>query len=201
MKNTYSQNGEDLIILNALERHGVTTGTLLDIGAWDPEDKSNSRLLIQQGWGAVVFEPSPKALRRLVEFYALRADVKVCGAAVGLESGIRAMQMTDDAVSSWDPEVLETWRAAGGYYGWEYVPVITIQQIFDRFGGPYSFVNIDAEGPSVDLAIAYLKTEAIPAVMCVEHNRRIEELMVAAMARGYTSPFIGGENIILEHTA
>lgn len=201
MKNTYSQNGEDLIILNALERHGVTTGTLLDIGAWDPEDKSNSRLLIQQGWGAVLFEPSPVPLRRLIAFYAKRADVKVVGAAVGLEAGIGVMQMTDDAVSSSDKEVQETWKTAGGYYGWEYVPVVTLQQIFDRFGGPYAFVNIDSEGSSVDLALAYLKTEAIPAVMCIEHNRRFEELMAAAQKRGYTAPFIGGENIILEHTA
>lgn len=200
MKTTYSQNGEDLVIVNALFRLGFGKGTLLDIGAWDPEDKSNSRLLLGNGWGGILFEPSPKPLRRLIEFYATRDDVQVVGAAVGLEPGLTRMQMTDDAVSSSDADVQATWKTAGGYYGWEFVPVVTIQQIFDRFGGPFEFVNIDAEGPSVDLAIAYLKTEAIPAVMCVEHNRRIEELTAVAQKRGYSFPFIGGENIIMAHT-
>ncbi len=201
MKDSYSQNGEDLIILNALDRRGVTNGTVLDIGAWDPEDKSNSRLLIQQGWAAVLFEPSPKPVRRLIEFYGKRDDVKVVGAGVGFDAGLLKMQMTDDAVSSSDQEVQQTWKDQGGYYGYEYVPMVTIPQIFIWFGGPFHFVNIDAEGTSVDLAIAYLKTEAFPQVMCVEHNRRIEELAQVAQVRGYMPVHINGENIILEKVA
>ncbi len=199
MSNSYSQNGEDLIILNELSRRGIGTGSgkLLDIGAWDPVVLSNSRLLIELGWKAVLIEPSPGPLRNLIGKYKDLKDVTVIGAAVGIEPGLVRMQITDDAVSTSDAGVQQTWKDAGGYIGSAYIPVITIQQIFDQFGGPFDFVNIDTEGSSVALAIEYLKTEAYPRVMCVEHDGRVIELMEYAQTRHYAAIHTTRENVIL----
>lgn len=66
----YSQQDEEKYILEALE--GIT-GTFLDIGAWHPTDKSNTRRLIELGWSGVLIEPSPGPFINL-----MRACVK-CG--------------------------------------------------------------------------------------------------------------------------
>lgn len=207
MNETYSQYGEDLVIQEIFSRINAepTSFRLLDIGAWDPIEKSNSRLLIEQGWSAVLIEPSPTPLRNLIGAYGPRfsrkqnQDITVVGAAVGLTAGLVKMAITDDAVSTSDSGVEKLWQEKGGYIGHAYFPVITLQDIFNRFGGVFDFVNIDAEGLSVELAIEYLKTEAFPRVMCVEHDSRQVELMQVAARRGYSAREMNGTNIILEH--
>lgn len=204
---TYSQYGEDLIIQEIFSRINApaTSFRLLDIGAWDPIEKSNSRLLIEQGWSAVLIEPSPTPLRNLIGAYGPRftrkanQEITIIGAAVGLAGGLVKMAITDDAVSTSDPAVETLWQEKGGYVGHAHFPVITLQDIFNRFGGVYDFVNIDAEGLSVELAIEYLKTEAFPRVLCVEHDGRQVELMQVAAKRGYSAREMNGTNIILEH--
>ena len=202
---SYSQYGEDLTIAEIFTNAQQHTGRLLDIGAWDPIEKSNSRLLIEQGWSAVLIEPSPTPLRNLIGAYGPRfvrkpdQDIIVVGAAVGLVNGMVKMAITDDAVSTSDPNVERIWKDAGGYIGHGFFPSITLQDIFNNWGGDYDFVNIDAEGLSVELAIAYLKTEAFPRVLCVEHDSRQVELMQVAAKRGYSAREMNGTNIILEH--
>lgn len=201
---TYSQYGEDLVIAEIFAKQNRSGGRLLDLGAWDPREKSNSRLLIEQGWSAVLVEPSPGPLHNLVIEYGKRGrgygdKVEVIAAAVGLEPGLVRMQITDDAVSSSKGDVHETWKEAGGYFGWMWVPVITLQNIFDRFAGPYDFINIDCEGLSVDIAMELLKTEAFPKVICVEEDNRMVELMTAAQKRGYVAVMANGTNVILRH--
>lgn len=205
---SYSQtkdNPEDLIIYEIFARAQQHTGKLLDIGAWDPIVFSNSRLLIEHGWSAVLIEPSPTPLRNLIAAYGPRftrqesQDICVVGAAVGLQAGLVKMAITDDAVSTSRTEVETLWKDAGQYVGHAYFPVMTIQDIFDRFAGPFDFVNIDAEGLSVELAIQYLNMEAFPRVLCVEHDNRTVELMQVASKRGYSAREINPTNIILEH--
>jgi FkbM family methyltransferase len=204
---SYSQYGEDLIIQEIFSRINspATNFRLLDIGAWDPIEKSNSRLLIEQGWSAVLIEPSPTPLRNLIGAYGPRfarkpeQEIIVVGAAVSLAGGMLDLIITDDAVSTASAEVATLWQEKGGYIGHGWFPSITIQDVFNQFGGEFDFVNIDAEGLSVELAIAYLKTEAFPRVMCVEHDSRQVELMQVAAKRGYSAREMNGTNIILEH--
>ncbi len=202
---SYSQYGEDLMIAEIFSRIQQDKFRLLDIGAWDPIEKSNSRLLIEAGWSAVLIEPSPTPLRNLIGAYGPRfvrkanQEIIVVGAAVGLASGIVRMLITDDAVSTSSADVAKLWAEKGGYIGQGWFPSITLQDIFNQFGGPFDFVNIDAEGLSVELAIEYLKMEGFPKVICVEHDGRSVELMQVAAKRGYSAREMNGTNIILEH--
>lgn len=213
--NSYSQtkdNPEDLIILDVFTRRQIRTGRLLDIGAWDPIDKSNSRLLIEQGWSAVLIEPTPTPLRNLAAAYGPRfvrkpgQDIVVVGAAVSLAGGMVEMDLSDDAVSTSVAAVKDLWSVdnKGGYYGKAWFQSITLQDIFNQFGGPYDFINIDAEGLSLSIFMELLKTELFPRVICVEHDDSTEPGNLRAMQdiagrRGYATISTNGTNIILEH--
>ena len=173
-----SQFSEEEHILARLGN--LPSGKLLDIGAWDPVCFSNSRALLEKGWGGILIEPSPVPLWNLMKAYKDREDVTIIAAAVGLESGLAKFKITADAVSSADEKTWGVWKDAGGYVGQCLVPMLTLADIFARFGGDFGFINIDTEGSSVDLALQLFASGVRPKCLCVEHDSRMEELCSAA---------------------
>jgi len=192
-----SQFDEEKYILEAVG--GLSGGgmTLLDIGAWDPVTFSNSRALLEKGWGGILIEPSPVPLWNLMKAYADRQNVTIIAAAVGLHPGLTKFKMTADAVSSADENVWGVWKDAGGYVGSCLVPMLSLQDIFNRFGGDFQFVNIDTEGTSVDLAIQLFDAGPRPQCLCVEHDSRLEELCAKATQKGYMLSYSNGTNAVL----
>lgn len=191
----YSQYGEDQIVAHLLQE--MKCGWLLEIGAWDPIEFSNSRLLIEAGWHAVLVEFSPGPLKRLAQEYNDCGHVDIIAAAVAIGDGkLVKCALTDDAVSTSSAATEKIWSEAGGYYGRAYVPTIKIEDILAQFGG-FQFVSIDAEGYSVDLAKTYLGTGQLPDAMIVEHDNRLGELLSIATARGYSAVHVNGTNVVL----
>ena len=191
----YSQRDEEQHILLACQ--GSERRKLLDVGAWDPKVFSNSRALIEQGWAATLIEPSPAPLRALVAAYADRADIDVISGAVAVEPYLMQLMVTDDAVTTvaGSPQA-KTWATAGNYIGRMWTPALGLVQVIESFG-PFDFVNIDAEGISVDLLKALLATEMFPRCICCEHDGRVIEAMQSARARNYHSVYESEENLVL----
>ncbi len=191
----YSQREEQPAILAACEK--AKRPRVLDIGAWHATDKSNSRALIEAGWNAVLIEPSPGPLRGLVEAYGYDSpyhdQVEVVAAAASCENGLVKLQITDDAVSSGAPS--EQWRRDGGFFGTLLVPMLTIDDILNRFG-EFDCVSIDTEGTSVDLFHRLIARDMYPACIVVEHDKRYIEAVKAARARHYRPVYESEENIV-----
>lgn len=193
----YSQFDEDTTIVRLL---GDTKGRVLDIGAWDPKTFSNSRLLIERGWPAVLVEFSPAPVRALVQEYGARDDVQILQAAMTLDGngGFGRFDISDDGLSTNTEAIRTKWNEKGGYYGHLWVPQLTFERLFFQFGGGFEFVNIDTEGTSADLAVQLLTTyQQRPKVLCVEHDDRILELQIAAQTVGYRIAHANGTNLIL----
>mgnify|MGYP001561699728 FL=1 len=55
IKNSYRQNGEDVIIDKILNKRGL--GTYIDIGAYDPYRFNNTYRFYKKGWKGVNIEP------------------------------------------------------------------------------------------------------------------------------------------------
>src|SRR4249920_3618088 len=56
MTGDYSQNGEQVAIEGILARLGLSSGTVVDLGAGDGWALSNTRQLLQQGWRGVLID-------------------------------------------------------------------------------------------------------------------------------------------------
>jgi len=196
----HSQYNEDDIILPLLAH--ISDCNLLDIGAWDPVTFSNSRALIKLGWSAVLIEPSPGPVKNLVREYGQQEHIRVIAAAVTVGGGLVEMEMTDDAVSvqSIYLQRLQTWTAAGGFYGRLTVPSISVADLFAQFGGQFEFVSIDTEGTSVPIFIEMLRIGPRPRVVIVEHDNRIVELNQHAEEAHYRQVHINGTNAVFEWT-
>lgn len=219
----YSQNGEESAILAAFP--DKTDGRFLDIGAWHPTDKSNTRALYERGWSGLLIEPSPGPFINLLracqkcgavpsELYGERKSMtcEKCGggrygaderltlicAAVGLERGLMRLHATDDAVSTDNEEHYEKWKEVGGFFGQFLSPVLLLEDIFQQFGA-FDFVNLDAEGSSASLLIRMFDGGVFPTCVCVEHDNRTTELCELAIKHGYALKYCDGTNLVFAH--
>lgn len=191
----YSQNDEERFILEWTPKDG----RLLDIGAWWPTNLSNSRALIESGWRAVLVEPSPGPMRVLLGEYGANNDVKLLQAAVTSHGTPITMHITDYPVSTSNHEVYSLWRTdpLTKYIGRLIVPSITIGSLL-RDCGSFDFIDIDAEGQSVQIAKQLLEQPdaMLPQCFCVEHDGHHEELCRIATERGYKKFHLTAENLV-----
>jgi len=192
---SFSQNDEERYILKWTPENG----RLLDIGAWWPTNLSNTRALIEKGWSGVLVEPSPGPMRVLLGEYGGNDKITLLQAAVTAHGKRITMQVTDYPVSTSDHKVYSLWQTdpLTQYLGPLVVPSLTIASIFEEFGR-FDFIDIDAEGQSVELANQLLEgsNDMLPQCFCVEHDGYAPQLEVAARKRGYNHFHITGENLV-----
>lgn len=197
---SYSQNGEDKIILEYFQGH---TGTLIDIGANDGVTLSNSRALIELGWSGIMVEPAESAFTKLDNLYKDSKTVNCINCAINSQPGRAVFHESGQHLGTGDTALLSTleagevtrWGNSAKFTETE-VEVITIQQLFDLCPGPYDFISIDAEG--VDYAILSQIDLTNVSCVCVEHNGvEIEKYIQYCEGFGMRELHRNGENLIM----
>lgn len=200
---SFSQNNEDDIVAGCFPPD--FKGLLVEIGAWDPVDKSNSKLLIDRGWDAILVEFSPLPVDRLVRHHAGSLNVKIIQAAITPnERHVEMFAITEDALSTNIRDQVEKWHGMrpdyhGGFYGSLYVPTLSWDKLKDQFFPKRipDFISVDVEGGSAELAICIMQSNWRPKVLCVEHDNRTVEIMQEATKHGYKMIHLNQENCIL----
>lgn len=192
----YSQCGEQAAILAAFNGATETIGRALDIGAWNAKTFSNTRALYELGWSLTMIEPSPAPMLGLLEEYGESERVTLVQACMGIEPGLVDLHVSDDAVSTSDGATFEKWKAHAKFMGRMMVPVLTWEDISNRFGG-FDMVSIDAEGQSSDLFLRMLHLGIFPHCVVVEHDERTTELLSAATPHHYKATFVNQTNLVL----
>ena len=82
--NTHSQNNEDGLIAECVKRIGIERGNCVEIGSNDGLWLSNTRLLIEQGWGGSFIETEWPLYLRCQANWNHRKDVKcICSRVDG----------------------------------------------------------------------------------------------------------------------
>lgn len=199
----HSQNNEDDIVAGCFPPD--FKGLLVEIGAWDPVDKSNSKLLIDRGWDAILVEFSPLPVDRLIRHHAHNAKVRIIAAAVTPnERHIEEFHITEDALSTSDDAQACKWVDMrpgynGGFYGPLWVPTLSWDKLKDQFFPKRipDFISVDVEGGSAELAICIMQSNWRPKVLCCEHDNRTVEIMQEATKHGYKMIHMNCENCIL----
>jgi len=173
---SYAQSSEDLFIADYFS---TFKGTLLEIGANNGLDLSNSRLLIEQNWQAYLIEPA-SVFHELQGLYKDNEAVKCYNLAIGdkhglvtlYESGAHVRGGSDRAlVSSLDKAETQRWTLAGVKFEERQVEVIPFNTFWELAGFPqFDFISIDAEG----LDAMILKQMDLKALGCkcliIEYN-------------------------------
>ncbi len=199
----YSQNEEEKYILEAFANDTpeiTEMSRFLDIGAWLPKDKSNTRALYEKGWSGVMIEPSPGPMRALLDEYGNDERITPVCAGVGLTEGIFPIKVTDDAVSTSNVRHYETWKPKTTFLGVLLVPHITLQHIQRKLGA-FDFINIDTEKLSALLFLRMMDLGWRPRCICVEHDDQLHDLRSTAILAGYTETYSNAENAVFVRSA
>jgi len=172
---SYSQNLEDLI---ALEYFGDYKGTLLEIGANQGSMLSNSLLLIENDWDAILVEPS-SVFEQLKALHLTNMQVQCVNVAIGSKSGKMILHESLNhvpngndlaLVSSLDYNETEKWRKNGVTFKETEVDVITFKDFLEMYPAKFDFISIDCEGvdweilQQIDLNVVGCK------LICLEWN-------------------------------
>jgi FkbM family methyltransferase len=204
------QYGEAVLAKSLFESAPLPArGRFLDIGAYDGETFSNTRLFVPWGWGGVLVEPSPRPLARLLELYrATPEQHHVVAAVVSAHGGRDLVKFFDsggDALSSTEKEHVAKWRPAVEKAGNCFTPYWTLQipiwELVTIFPGPYHLVSIDTEGTSAAIWDRF-PDDALSEtrVAIVEHDGEDEKILwIAARGRdrGFQTVEVNSTNSIL----
>lgn len=208
----YSQNNEQEVILDFLEKNNITSGRLLEIGAFDGESFSNVRgvMLKYPQWKGVFVEPSSYCFSKLVDLYKMeprRATLINLAVVPENELGndhiLKFYESPMSAVSSSIENHVQRWNreknSDGDFVNPReiYVGKIGLKEILETFG-PFEFVNIDVEGYSAKLALQewFNPAEWNCKIIAIEHDGYANELQQKFLSLGYTLSCINAENIL-----
>ena len=203
--NSFSQNREDLSVLNYF---GDYAGTALDIGA-NSIHLSNSELLMINGWGAVLIEPSPQVFPDLEKLNSHRDNVYCINVAVSdyngkskfYDSGTHLKSGDKALLSSLSKEEIKRWGNTTDFDEIE-VDVVDFKTLLNL--SPYKqfeFISIDAEGEDLKILKQMDLTELNCKCLCIEYNsheQTLNEIKDYCSQFGLTNVLLkNAENIIL----
>jgi FkbM family methyltransferase len=141
---TYAQNFEDVMLDRLF--HEQASGFYVDAGAWDPNTHSVTKHFYRSGWHGVNIEP----LRSKFDVFTRERprDVNLNMAVGSVPGEMRFFECVEESyLSTPDPVIAEQLRARGGTVMEYMVPVVTLNDIFERYcPDPVDFLKIDVEG-------------------------------------------------------
>jgi len=190
-KNSYSQGGEDLILVKLLGNK--PKGFFIDVGANDPELLNNTYLFYRKGWSGVNFEPIPELAekfrrKRDRDIVITKAMSNFKGEAV-FSTGIKEYEVNSSLLSVNLPKQKNIT-----------VEVDTLENILDQLGiQEIDFISIDTEGTEVDVLEGLNLSKYRPKFILAEYNtssKANNQLSPYLFTHGYQPVYINKWNII-----
>lgn len=175
---SYSQNGEDLIILEYCRDRKIK-GTIVEFGANDGITLSNSKLLIDNGWNAILLEPS-SVFYDLCKLHEDNSKVVCASQAIGAEngfidfyeSGAHVKNGNDKAlVSTINPEEIKRWpNVKFTKKTVSVIDFVTFCRTYVNTDQKLDCISIDVEGLDLDILIQIDLNEVGCKILVIEWN-------------------------------
>lgn len=136
----YSQHGEDKLLYEVFK--GVENGRYVDIGAYEPEFNSVTKIFYDEGWRGTNVEPNPRAFQMLENQRPEDINIK---AAVTYKEEVQPFYLVDrKGWSSLDAGVAKLANQNGMETTLIEVETITLAEVME--GPQVHFLKIDVEG-------------------------------------------------------
>tara|TARA_S200002703_G_scaffold153457_2_gene155072 strand:+ start:833 stop:1465 length:633 start_codon:yes stop_codon:yes gene_type:complete len=187
--NVHSQNGEDGVIEEILNRLGISSGTFCEFGAWDGVHLSNTFNLVENGsWSGVYIEGDSSKFNDLLETKKKYPDRLTCinkFVSVDGDDSLDMILKTTDLESNFD--LLSIDIDSFDYQVWEslseYTPKIVIIEVNSGAGGQASQIHTcDDAGNVIVQGSSYMST------------------LVMGVTKGYTCIYHHGNMIFLHNS-
>jgi FkbM family methyltransferase len=155
-KKFYSQNGEDVVLLNVLKNYPKNRHLYLDIGANHPVVINNTYLLYENGFTGVSIEPN-KFLCDLHKKY--RPMDTIINSGIGEEGTRIFYQLNNHTLCTFSKEEADAYVAMNRGYKIEKTYSLELESISgildNHFSTPPVLVSIDVEGMEMEILKMY----------------------------------------------
>jgi FkbM family methyltransferase len=192
----YSQNLEqDYILAHFKDKQGV----FLDLGAYDGKDLSNTRALMELGWGGVCFEPNPDIFERLATNCMEFKNVLCYEMAIGKVNGTFKLNANDTYYSTLIDSETERWKGA---YEFKTIECEVIDFNTFMLTSPlktFNFISIDCEGIDYDVLTQIDLDKVGCEMVCVETNGKETQKYIDYISKfdGFRVIHVNAENLIM----
>jgi FkbM family methyltransferase len=163
---SYAQNHEDVLLRRVFPEG--TDGFYVDVGANDPVRDSVTKHFYDRGWRGINIEPQTGPYRRLCAERPNDTNLNV-----GLSDRPTSLELlecrTNDAISTFAPELARIWREQGMEFVNRRVPVTTLAHVCnEHVDRPIDFLKIDVEGHEREVIDGADWTRWRPRVIVIE---------------------------------
>jgi hypothetical protein len=189
----YSQYGEDLILKEILSENGY----FLEIGSFCPFIFSNTRFLVDRGWGGCYVDGCSFAIGRFIQEYKDNDKIKIVQALIGdADRFIKFYNSITDAISSTDINHADKWKKSGSQFREVYTVMISMNTLQTILPPVIDFINIDVEGQSAYLSTLINYDQLQTKVVCIEHDNSIDMINSYMSKFNFTVHYTNATNII-----
>ncbi len=151
---SYSQDGEDMIIRSFYETNPDYKGFYIDIGAYHPFRFSNTMFFYKSGWRGINIEPSPNAIEL---FHKYRPeDINLNMGISDETSNLTFYCFNEPALNSFSKQLSYERNNKNGYFinNEISVDVFPLSDVLNKYLGQnqaIDFINIDVEGLDINV--------------------------------------------------
>lgn len=168
---SYSQEGEDMVLRNFFSEKNIKKGFYVDVGAHHPKRFSNTYYFYKRGWKGLNIDPRPDGMQL---FNKIRpTDINLEFAIGNCEKELEYFMFEEPAYNSLDRELSETRINSGisKLIGKKKIRCISLESILDEFlpnDTMIDFMSIDVEGFDFEVLQSNNWNKYSPRVILVE---------------------------------
>jgi FkbM family methyltransferase len=174
LKNSFSQDGEDLIIDELLNYK--KNGNYIDVGANDVEKFSNTKRFYNKGWRGINIEPD---YNNYLKFVQKRPEDINLNLGIGSKKSFMKFYIFDtDTLSTFSENSVEKYKTLGFKVVEEKdIEVVTLEEVVSKYlgGNPIDFISIDTEGYDLEVLKSNNWEKYRPKLICIENFEENEE--------------------------
>ena len=172
VSDSYSQTGEDRMLLELFGKKGITKGRYIDVGANHPTKLSNTYRLYREGFTGIVVEPN-RSLLRLHRM--IRPNDLHLGIGCGDKAAVLSFQhATSHVLSGFQSEGLKT----DNFRGTELIPVLPLDLITAAIPDEeFAVLSIDVEGFDLQVILGATETLKRTRFVVIEGSETDAEMM------------------------
>ncbi len=191
----YSQNREDLVLLSFFP--DVKKGVYVDVGAFDPDVDSVTKLFYEQGWHGVNLEPQ---VDRFKLFERPRPRELMVNAGISSKNTTLTLRTyKSQGLSTFSDEVKTDYEKAPDADTQEYteatVPVRPLKEVLAENDITHiDFMKVDVEGLEYEVLASNDWKKFRPEVLCIEANHVKHDWHPMLAEQGYELVFDDGLN-------
>lgn len=166
---SFSQTGEDVIILSLVKALGLKNFSWIDIGAHHPMYFSNTALFYRKGYRGINVEADPKLIN---EFYRKRPKDVNLNVLVNDKPGTIPFYIMDvPTLNTLSEEKAHEMELMGHkIIEKKELKAMTISEIIDKYNNGVfpDFLTLDVEGCDLEILKTIDWTKTTPKIICVE---------------------------------